>query len=685
MDKPPTLENVGNGLSVRSALSLPFEKQMINRCAGNMKHFPTYVFLVILVFVSGPCSMAQIVRQRLPVAGHRGAVNAIVNGGGTILSAGEDGFLQKWNVRSGVAEDRFQISALPLKAMVARPGKTEVAVIESDGKQHLASVWDFSGKSKLFSVSLQREPNFIGYSDAGAFLFIAQSDNTRLLCLDSVSGEVVQSIDVSGAVNLAATGRSERNAVLYQNSGVISYWNMADGGKIQERKTVSNLLYPILAGNNRFLCGVSADSGNRGLFVIDAVSGGVLDYNSALTQGRLYQLDSASSEFICISPQTEEPLEAKDGRPLQIYSFSIDAKGKLTLNKQSRFDERALCALVTKDSLFFGTEDGNLWTGAQRFVKLETKEHRRISSAAVSGDGVVLISVQGKLGRFPVDFHDIKDISFTNAPYTNIAPAEKGFVLWRENDWGTPPIFSSTADGAQDLVLERPDERVPLRLVSTLGDKALLLDAIGNIGVVSLTTGREIFSFSSMGAMDAIFLDEKNILIGRGDASGAAPFLKVNVQTGETVSIPFPANVGIKIYKGKSGSIFGTAITKDKNGTKTVVIRLDISNSKASSVIAEYPGEHIEASFAEIDGFVTAAIGESTVVRFAVSFYGDAPLFDTLEQGSGFPVCFIEANDFLLSIDVEGLLSWSDPKTGDLLAQLYLFDEDWMIEESKRK
>jgi hypothetical protein len=659
---------------------------MINKYIKNVKYFPIYAYLTVFVLVSGPCSMAQTIRQRFPVARHRGAVNAIVNGRGTILSAGEDGFLQKWNVSTGVAEDRFQISALPLKAMVARPGRTEVAVIESDGKQHHASVWDFSGKSKLFSVSLQREPNFIGYSDAGAFLFIAQSDNTGLLCLDSSSGEVVQSIGVSGAVNLAATGKSERNAILYQNSGVISYWNMLDGAKIQERKTISNLLHPILAGNNRFLCGIGVDSGNRGLFIIDAVSGGVLDYNSTLTQGRLYQLDSGSSEFICIMPQTEEPLEAKTERFLQIYYFSIDAKGKLTLNKQSRFEGQALCALVTKDALLFGTEDGNLWAGAREFVKLETKEHHRISSAAVSGDGVLLISAQETLGRLPVNFHGVTDIFFTDAPYTNIAATEKGFVLWREDDGSIPPIFTSAESGSPDVELERPDARIPLRSVSTLGDKALLLDTIGNISIVSLTTGRKTFLFSSMGAMDAVFLDEKNILIGRGDSSGATPFLKVDVQTGETVSIPFPANVGVKVYKGKSGGLFGAAITKDENGTKTVIVKLDLSNSKASSVIAEYPGEHIEASFVEVDGFVTAAIGESVVVRFAVSFDDDVPFFGTLEQGSGFPVYFIEANDFLLSIDGEGLLSWRDPKTGNLLAQLYLFDESWIIiEENKRK
>jgi WD40 repeat protein len=640
---------------------------MNNKRAGNAKHFLTYMFLTSLVLVSGPCSMAQTIRPRFPTAGHRGAVNAIVNGGGTILSAGEDGFLQEWDVGTGVAKERFQISVLPLKAMVARPGKTEIAVIESDGKQHRVSVWDFSSKSKLFSVDFQMRPNFIGYSGNGTFLFIAQSDNTGLLCLNSASGEIVHSINIVGMVNLTATGKSERNVVLYQNSGVISYWNMADGAKIQESETIPNLLYPILVGNNRFLCGISAGGSNRGLFVIDAVSGVVLDYNPTLTQGCLYQLESESS-FICVSPQAEGAS--------RIHHFSIDAKGKLTLSKQTQLEWQSLCALVTEASLFFGTEDGNLWMGAQGFVRLKTREHRRISSAAVSGDGVVLMS-EGTLGRIPLDFHDITDISFTDAPYTDITTAENGFVLWQGNEGSIPPIFRSL--DSQDTVLKHPNARFPLRAVSTLGDKALLLDTMGNINIVSLKTGDSTFSFSSMGAMDAIFLDEKNILIGRGDADGAAPFLKVAIQTGETVPIPFSANVGVKAYKGKSGALFGAAIAKDANGTKTVVLRLDLSNSKASSVIAEYPGEHIDVSFAEVDGVVAATIGKSAVIRFAASD-NSALVLDTLEQGSGFPVRFIEAEGFLLSIDTEGLLTWHDPKTGTLLAQLYLFDtpQGWL-------
>jgi hypothetical protein len=635
---------------------------MNNKRAGNTKHFLTYMFLTLLVLVSGPCSIAQTVRPRFPIAGHRGAVNALANANGTILSAGEDGFLQKWGITSGVAEERFQISVLPLKAMVARPGKTEIAVIESDGKQHRVSVWDLSRKYKLFSVNFQVRPNFIGYSGNGTFLFIAQSDNSGLLCLDSASGRVVHSIVVN-MVNLAATGKSERNVVLYQNFGIISYWNMEDGTRIQENETVPNLLHPILASNNRFLCGISAEGSNRGLFVIDAVSGIVLDHDSTLTQGRLYQLDSESGSFVCVSPQTEGAS--------QVYRFSIDAKGKLTLNKQSRLEQRALCALVTEASLFFGAEDGGLWAGSQGFVRLKTQEHRRVSSAAVSVDGVVLMSVQGTLGSIPLDFHDITDISFTDAPYTNIIGADRGFVLWHENEGSIPPIFRSL--DSQDVVLKYPNARFPLRAVSALGDKALLLDTIGNISIVSLKTGDSTFSFSSLGAMDAIFLDEKNILIGRGDADGVAPFLKVDIQTGETVAIPFSANVGVKVYKGKSGALFGAAITKDEDGTKTVILRLDLSNSRASSVIAEYSGEHIDVSFVEVGGVVSAAIGKSAVIRFAASD-SDAPFLDTLEQGSGFPVRFIEAEGFLLSIDTEGLLTWHDPKTGNLLAQLYLFD-----------
>jgi hypothetical protein len=595
-----------------------------------------------------------------------------------ILSAGEDGFLQEWDTASGAAKKRFQISALSLKAMAARPGKTEIAVIESDGKQHRVSVWDFSKKSKLFSMSFQAEPNFIGYSAAGAFLFIAQSDKTGLLCLDGASGSIIHHIDVFDIVNLAATGKSERNVVLYQNSGVISYWNMENGTKIQENKTISNLRHPILAGNNRFLCGMGVDGGARGLFVIDATSGVVLDRNSAFTQGRLYHLDSGNSEFICVLPQTEESSETEAGsyELSQIHHFSIDARGKLTLNKQSRLEQRALCALVTENSLFFGAEDGNLWMGTQEFAILQTKGHRLISSAAVSKDGVILMSVQGKLGMLPVDFRDITNISFTDTPYTNITAAEEGFVLWGGED--IPPIFSSME--SHEVVLKRPNARFSLRAVSTLGDKALLLDTVGNISIVSLQTGASSFSFSATGTMDAVFLDEKNILLGRGDVSGAAPFLKVNIQTGETVPIAFPADVGIRVYKGKSDALFGAVIAKDQNGPKTVIVKLDLSNSKASSAAAEYPGEHLDISFAETSGVVTVVVGKEAVIRFATS--SDVPASESLEQGSGFPVSLIDADNFLLSIDTERLLTWHDSKTGSLLAQLYLFDNGWVVKEN---
>jgi WD40 repeat protein len=627
--------------------------------------------------------MAQTVGPQFPAAGHKGAVNAMVNHGKTILSVGEDGFLQKWDADSGIAKERFQISALPLKAMVARPGKTEIAVIESDGKQNRVSVWDFSRKSKLFSVNFQARPNFIGYSAVGTFLFVAPSDKIELLCLDGVSGEVVRIIDAVDIVNLVATGKSERSAVLYQNSGIISYWDMEKGIKIQEKRTIPNLRHPILVGNNRFLCGISADTSAPGFFVIDAVSGDMLDRNSTLTEGRLYQLNPESSEFICVSLQTKESSNEKTGSYglSQIYHFSVDTKGTLIFKKQSQLDWQVLCALVTENSLFFGTENGNLWAGTQKFAMLQTKEHRRIYSAAVSEDGVMLIIAQGKLGMLPVDFHDITDISFTDMPYTNITAARKGFVLWQEDEGKIPPVFSSI--GSHDVVLKRPDVRFPLRSVSTLEDKALLLDAVGNISVVSLKTGANSFSFSSAGAMDAVLLDEKNILIGRGDVSGVAPFLKVNIQTGETVPIAFPASVGIKVYKGKSGALFGAVIAKDENGPKTVIVKLDLSNSKASFAAAEYPGEHLDVSFAETSDVITVTVGKEGVIRFEISLDGVSSVFETLEQGSGFPTSLIDAGNFLLSIDAEGLLAWHDPRSGSLLAQLFLFEDGWAVEENK--
>jgi hypothetical protein len=260
------------------------------------------------------------------------------------------------------------------------------------------------------------------------------------------------------------------------------------------------------------------------------------------------------------------------------------------------------------------------------------------------------------------------EIGLEKTTYTRATSVQNGLVLWQEKRLTPGPVFRTfQKDGYKDTPLKFSTQ-FPLRTVSALNDKALILDSVGNITVISVTSGKTLFSFSSAGSQDAVFLDDKNIIVGKGDVSGTSPFLKISIATGETVPISYPAAIGIRVYKGEN--LYGAVY--DQSSQQTILIKLDPVNSSKSVAFASYPGEDMDFAITEAAGSLIANLGNGRAIRY--------PDFDPLEQDNGFPVKLLAAGPYLISIDTDGTLAWYDPQTANLLARLHLYENEWLLE-----
>jgi WD40 repeat protein len=606
--------------------------------------------------------------------GHRGAIRTIAYDGNRVITAGEDGFLGFWNLQRRAVEERFQISELPLKAMCLHPEKRRLAVIESDGKRRRVSTWDYGTKERLFSMDFNAEPAFIAYSGAGGFLIVAKSDRTGTVCLDGDTGELLYTIpDIAGGATLAATGKSETSMVSYMPSGVISYWNLAQKQEIQQCGTVAGLQTPILFGNNRFIAGIGGDSsGAKGLFVVDAVTGKTLDYDPRITNGSVYVVQSDSQDFICISE------DGANGAVVQtIYFFTINSRRKIEAKQDlsiidSQFRVESLTAL--QQGVAFGAADGNVRIFNKNGVSLELAVKNPLVAkelAVVKGDDSIVFLVNGSFAVMPLDWTLLpeKGVSFGATDFTRISDAEGGFILWSED--GRKPHYL-TIDG-NDVELSYQG-KFPLRAVTTFNGKALFLDSVGEITALSLETNKSVFSFSSAGSLDATFLDDRNLIVGRGD--GIAPFLKVNLATGETVPLAYPAMVGARVYRSASGAVYGGVVSHEKGERKTILIRLDMSNTAQSPVLMETHGENLAFALAETGGTVASTLLDGWAVMI-----GGNEAYAALERKGGFPVHLVDGGNFFVSVDTDGVISWHDPQTGFLSAQFRLYKDEWTLEQ----
>ncbi len=103
-------------------------------------------------------------RNIVPPA-HKGPVTSVFISGNEVVSAGEDGFIEIWDISGLIARERFQLSSLEIKSMVKRPGKDELCLLESDGLGlYRISAWNYRERKKIFSLRFRDPVTYINYS-----------------------------------------------------------------------------------------------------------------------------------------------------------------------------------------------------------------------------------------------------------------------------------------------------------------------------------------------------------------------------------------------------------------------------------------------------------------------------------------------------------------------------------------
>ncbi|MDR2375530.1 MAG: WD40 repeat domain-containing protein [Treponema sp.] len=641
---------------------------------------------------------------------HRGQVNCLQYDGQYILSAGEDGFLELWDERQAVL--RFQISSLPISAMTIRPGKSQIACIETDDLgQYRISVWDYKTLKNLFTLRFRDPVQSLSYSAGGTYLIISRSGTTGLVLVNSDTGELLLDArnipeNFPSTVSFAAIGRTERVLLTYSPTGLLSYWELRTDGELRllpaydssarplNFDVPANLSSPVLFGNNRFLAGI--DRG--GLVILRADTGSELARDSSVSRGNLSGL---GAELYCLVTATAGG-ESSNGGILRFRMNNADRVERreyfplpalMTVKALLPFSTETGSAALSR--IILGTAEGELLTADPRFSlsiarKLTTGVQIRIPEIAAGTERIAFLAGEERLGYIPLDFLELKSGDTIglepSGAYTRItatvAAEQEGdrFLFWQDESPLPFPILRSPEQ--EGTVLPSPDiqgrssgvfSRFPLRSVSVLEDRGLFLDTRGNISVLSMRDGKEIYAEAFIGAMDAAFIDRTSVVLGRSAPFSlgiTAPFLNVNIETGETVPIPYPASTGIQVYRGISGTVYGVTVEGTGNDLRTSIVRLDTPESVQ---LIQYNGEDTRFSLAEADGFLASNIGGSEAAIYTP--WG----MIRVERGPGLPQSIDNGDLYFIVLDAEGCISWHDPRTGNILAIFRLYEDRWTL------
>jgi hypothetical protein len=381
----------------------------------------------------------------------------------------------------------------------------------------------------------------------------------------------------------------------------------------------------------------------------------------------------------------------------EVFRFSVDNNGRLHtlerrfLPRDPGTDSTATginsitAETVWKDGAALGYSGGGIRLVEGPAVKvMETGNQEAILEAAVSGPVLAFLS-EDVLGFIPLDYFQIgagETLSLEKpGPYHRLTgiPREQGdaFLLWQDGNTRTWPLVRTSEREDNGFALQNLSLRFPLRAAAAAGERILFLDSRGNVSVLRLdrenASGERIFAYSSVGAMDAAFLEDNVAILGRSAVPGSTPFLMINTVTGETVPLPCGSGTGGKVYRGASGTLYGALVQNGENTARTILLRIDPFRPEQAEPLVEFQGEDILFTMAESGGLPASTLGGE-----GASIIGSRDLIP-FERTPGFPLRLVDGGFCFIVLDTEGNISWHDPQTGKTLALFTLYRDEWTL------
>ena len=659
-----------------------------------MKRRPRCFLAIILACVCGYLSFAEP-----PDFGrHRGAVKYLLRDEqGNFLSAGEDGFIGIWSEQEAL--DRFQVSGFSLGSMVLRPGKHQLAFIEDDGLGiHRVSLWNYATRENIFTFNFMDTVSYINFSAAGNFLIVSLIGKTGVTFIEIETEKTFEPLeDLTDNINFAATSLSERIMICYSPAGILSYWDLETGIELHRYYAAPNIKSPVLFGNNCYIGG--SDSG--ALVIIDALTGATIAKDDKI-RGNIFIDESETHDpqgrthFYCLS---------STGSSNTIIRLQINTSGALSVTGRfilpPAINGISSAVSAGAGNFILGSENGSLWLwSAGRISLLDSGSPEPITDIAASSDALGFITGSGKAAFLPLNFSILKngeelileDISVQDGlnSYTRVssgpsAAGNSAFVFWQPNR--TVPMLmilhGSPQKAAGDRIfLEKLPLRYPLRSAALMGSSLLFLNTQGAISLLNRESGNLQYSYTASGAQDAAFIDANTIIIGRSAVTGTTPFLIINSITGETVPLPYPAMLGLKVYRGGSGEVYGAVVNQNAGEIKTLVLRLNSANPSQSEKLIEYDGEDSAFFMIESGGNPVHNLGsgEASIYRSPrTGSRNQGREKITVERSRGLPQKAVDGNGRLIILDGDGSLCWHDSATGKLLATFSLYRDYWTL------
>jgi WD40 repeat protein len=626
-----------------------------------------------------PSGNTETGARNLVNTGHTGAVLGLAfdDRRNLLVSSGDDGTVRLWDTTLGILVRTLQVTQLEARLLAVNPAEPQLAVVVTDGTgSFFLSVWDWEKERQIYRLPLKEEPLFLRFSAMGSFLVYAESSWQSLKILNARDGsEYPFHPEGFGIVGFAEMSRSEKTIMTYQVSGRISYWDIASGQQTLDFPVLPYLSHIRISSDRRLIVGSTGTQ----IVLVDAVTGVVTS-----------RADYPGATSLDISAAGDEVAAAATGGGMQRWGVSGDLLLARPAAAHPSTDPSLLC--YGADALFVANRSGGL--GSLSAEGEETPFGDNVL-ANVSGfaaaRGLLVLGSQKWVRAFSTDL--LTGASSPTFLHTSLAAnpfsssidvfflAERKLLAWR-TDHALPGLAVMDLSGIDvpatppATLVDLPDGfRAPLSDLRASGDSAVGIETGGVVRLTDIATGVSRFELHLPGAATAIVGSATGLVVGRNAAAASGSLLRVDMRTGETVSLKDRNGFtyGLLLDSAAPGGPLLYSVGIDHAGA-TNLLRHDGPGFERETVLDSIPEEDLDASLA-LDPdthLLYASLGRDRIVCW------DGKELKTIEAENCAPRRLAARDGLLYSLNKDSTVSVLQSDTGARLAEISLFaDGEW--------
>lgn len=582
----------------------------------------------------------------------------------SLISAGKDGFLIKWN-DSGEGS-HYQVSDIGIKKIARSPNGTDVAIYESNGSSiHRVSVWNWQTLTRKFAYRFNDTITDVNFSAKGTYLICTTSAVNGVNFINASTGNFVKGkiSESSGVFTHITTSATEKSAIAYAPKGNINYYNLLNGQKKESFTTEAGLEQVCFFNNFRYMAGVK----NNNIYVELAIGNSVGKFSasnpilvSSQMSPDLYYIINEGSQFKVFKIENDKNKAVKN--PVLVRTFS-----------GLKPNEKIICSDLGEEKIYAGTNLGNIYSfDYSPSERVDVQQpitdniYEELYDIASYNDNFYFLTSSSVL-RSSYDSSNVENKG-QNPGCTNFILKENGAILWTKDSRKSVSFLDFASGNLK--VLFTPETTV--QVVKLSDNKLIYIEANKTVNLFDIESGKKTKIFSGTGIQDAVLVDEKNLFVAKSSSSTPnVPLIHVNIDTQETVPLNVKGDIIYSLNKDSDNNseFYGLSIYTDRNTkrTTTAVFSYDFVRKISRNYLAI--GDEDSSAFAHIQNSILYSnIGKTQVHCYNIKTKRDL----TYKRTASMPVKIAGNGNRILVLNRDGSVSWYNAQNNSYLAGWFL-------------